>query len=59
MARQLSIPQGFSRLDTNYKVIGAIRRPTPSARKKKEELERIHEENQVMKKHPIHIYFKR
>jgi hypothetical protein len=43
----MTTPQGFSGLDESYQLRASIAKPTPSARKKKEELQHIDEQNQV------------
>ncbi|KAI9341142.1 hypothetical protein BDR26DRAFT_934153 [Obelidium mucronatum] len=48
MVRQMSVVQGFSGLDADYKVKVTASMPTPSARKKKELLEQIEESNQIL-----------
>ncbi|KAJ3404732.1 hypothetical protein HDV05_006924, partial [Chytridiales sp. JEL 0842] len=48
MARLMTTPQGFSGLDESYHLRPAIQKPTPSARKKKEELQQIEQQNQIL-----------
>ncbi|KAJ3393166.1 hypothetical protein HDU84_002513 [Entophlyctis sp. JEL0112] len=48
MVRQMSTVQGFSGLDSNYKLKFTAAMPTPSARKKREWLEQIDENNQTL-----------
>ncbi|KAJ3071704.1 hypothetical protein HDU98_004928 [Podochytrium sp. JEL0797] len=48
MVRQMSVVQGFSGLDADSRVKVTAAMPTPSARKKKELLEQIEDENQIL-----------
>ncbi|KAJ3312616.1 hypothetical protein HDU76_002849, partial [Blyttiomyces sp. JEL0837] len=48
MARQMSEPQGFSGLDNEYRLKPYNLKPTPNSRKKKELLQQIEEENQIL-----------
>ncbi|KAJ3114285.1 hypothetical protein HK100_001707, partial [Physocladia obscura] len=48
LARQMSVIEGFSGLDTDYKLKVTAPLPASSQRKKKEIMEQIHESNQIL-----------
>ncbi|TPX63249.1 hypothetical protein SpCBS45565_g06798 [Spizellomyces sp. 'palustris'] len=45
MARQMSAPQGFSNIDSHYRVKETLKKPHPGARKRQEELKHVDEAN--------------